>query len=289
MMSDDDHFAGRVQLIEDLDELLLLWHELDGNASIPVYADGLGAGLAIHNIVEHVTSLSEAIRSLVSQDISLPIAPLIRLSLECAVTAAWWAADPVSRVGLSVAEEARQKKLLAEDLVRTATPDDDYSDVKEALTARTAELGPPSNQAKLFKDRCDATPGFEWAYGMYRMLSAASHAGTALVAEYLDQTSPRSDNLEGLTISQRPTWSAQVIGRELQPVLLTIALAVYNSTLPQTPLLARLTSFSERHGFHDIVEAVIAGISPKDYQTQSTSPKRPPIVANRDRKSQSGE
>lgn len=259
-MTADELYACRVQLLNDLALLLDLWHQADGEAAIPLYGDGLDAGLAIHNIVEHVTNLSEAIRVLVAQDVSLPIVPLIRLSMECTVTAAWWSADPVSRVGSSVAEEARQKKLLADDLVKTATPSDDYSDLRDALKARSVELGPPSDEAKAFKDRCDATPGFSWAYGMYRMLSAGSHAGTALVAEYLDVDASNALDPAGVVVSQRPTWSAQRVGAELQPVLLTIAMAVYDHLLPNAPLREQLTRFAEQRGFTDVVDGVIAGL-----------------------------
>lgn len=256
----DELYAGRVQLLEDLNALLGWWHQLDGQAAIPLFDDGLGAGLAIHNIVEHVTNLSEAICVLVAQDVSLPIVPLIRLSMECTVTAAWWAADPVSRVGSSVAEEARQKKLLAEDIVKTASTADNYTDLRNTLKARALELGTPSDEAKVFKDRCDATPGFSWAYGMYRMLSAGSHAGTALVAEYLDVDAGNALNPAGVALRQRPTWSAQPVGAELQPVLLTIALAVYDTLLPYAPLRQHLITFAQQRGFQDLVEAVIAGV-----------------------------
>jgi hypothetical protein len=96
---------------------------------------------------------------------------------------------------------------------------------------------------------------------MYRMLSAGSHAGTALMTEYLDVDGGNALNPAGVVIRQRPTWSMQHVGAELQAVLLTIALSICDWTLPERPMRVELRAFAERRGFGDIVEAVLIGIA----------------------------
>jgi hypothetical protein len=256
----ETEYQERLEAVRDLGLLLELWHRLDGVAQIPVLDGGLSAGLAIHNLIEHVTNLSEAVRLLVANDMSLPLVPLVRLSMECVVTAAWWAGDP-GRVRFSGAEEVRQKKQLAAELARTASNTGVWVEIDGALGERASQLGSPTIEAKQFKDRCAATPGFDWAYGQYRMLSASSHAGTALVAEYLDDDSENAANRSGVVIKQRPTWFAQSIGLEVQVVLLVVALSTYDAVLPERPLRDELREFAIARGVQDLVEAVLAGIA----------------------------
>jgi hypothetical protein len=247
-------YQQRVDLVDDLDELLAIWHGLDGSAAIPLLDGTIHPGLAIHNLVEEATNLSEAIRLLVANDMSLPVVPLIRLSMECAVTAAWWAGDP-SRVRYSAAEEVRQKIHLASGLAGVAAGEH-FDEVNSYLKARAEALGSPTDDAKRFEARCAATPGFEWAYPQYRLLSQTSHAGTALVTEY---TYPDENQL-GVAINQRPTWSAQPVGYPMQVVILTIALSVYDAVLPQRQLQNMLQEFASKRGFGDIVDGVLEGI-----------------------------
>lgn len=249
-------YQERLRLVDDLGALLALWHERDGTAEIPILGDSLDSGLGIHNLVEHVANLSESIRLLVANDMSLPIVPLIRLSMESCITAAWWAGDP-SRVRYSAAEEVRQKLLLADDLAASGPDPLAHAEIGGALRDHAERLGSPTEDAKVFKARCSSTPGFGWAYTQYRLLSLYSHAGTALVAEY---TNP-ADTHVGVSIDQRPTWSAQSAGFGIQVVLLTIALSVYDALLPLRPMRAALQRFADSREFVDLVDAVVNGIA----------------------------
>lgn len=160
--------------IAALQQLLRIWLARDGEASIPLLDGTSLPGMAIHVQVEHIAELTESVIELIRHNIYLTTAPLMRLSLECAVNALWWASKPTG-VRSSMHEATRQSGLLAKAMRKIAPRVvNDTKGLDEALRV-SAEFA--SDEARYFEKRCKAINGGEWIYPYYRLLSEASHGG----------------------------------------------------------------------------------------------------------------
>lgn len=233
-----------------LSSLLRMWHAHDGGAVIPLIDGTSLPGLAIHVQVEHIAELTESVLELLRNDIYVSTAPLIRLSMECAVNAAWWAREPIG-VRSSVHESARQGRLLVR-AIRKLSPGSfrDTGDLNAVLRAY-AEFA--SDEARVFETRCKAIPGGEWIYPYYRLLSSASHGGPALLDEYTEQIQPTRENPEGVHLIQRPHYRNLEVALGTQVIMFALALAAWDSVLPHHPDEKELHELGDRLGFGDLL------------------------------------
>lgn len=232
--------------VAELKRLLAMWHAHDGGAEIPLIDGTSLPGVAIHVQVEHVAELTTAIIELLHHDIYLSTAPLIRLSMECAVNAAWWAREPMGVRG-SMHEAARQSSLLVR-AVRRLSPDafrnTTHLDAALRDYARFA-----SDEARVFERRCRAIPGGEWMYPYYRILSQGSHGGPLLLEEYMESIPPTKDNPDGISLVQRPHYRHLEIALGTQVIMFALAMAAWDSVLPSHPDEKALYELGDRLGF----------------------------------------
>ncbi|GAA1809104.1 DUF5677 domain-containing protein [Agromyces neolithicus] len=255
----DGDYPAPGESIAVLNRLLRMWHAHDGGASIPLLDGTSLPALAIHVQVEHVAELTESIIELIRHNVYLSTAPLFRLSMECAVNAVWWASDP-ARVRASVHEAARQSDLFVRS-VRRVQPGafSDSAGMTESIKefARFASL-----DARVFERRCRAIQGGAWIYPRYRLLSESSHGGIALLSEYSVHGTRTATNPDGLALVQRPHYRHLELALETQVILFALALAAWESVLPDHPDETELFELANDLGFGDLLQTAIGRPSP---------------------------
>jgi hypothetical protein len=233
-----------------LHRLLGIWHARDGEASIPLLDGTMTPGMAIHVQAEHIAELTASVITLVHNNIYLSTAPLIRLSLECAVNAVWWASDP-DGVRASLHEAGRQGRLLTRAMGR----------LRPEHTARTDEIDQILNanatfartEARVFERRCKAIPGGQRLYAYYRLLSEASHGGIPLLGEYSQKVPKTQWNPEGVALIQRPHYRQLEFALGTQIVSFALALAAWDSVLPGHPDEAELYQLADEIGLSPLL------------------------------------
>jgi hypothetical protein len=172
---DELHSASR--------ELLKLWH---ARTQISPHRNGPGnadAKLhAVNGMSSHAFRLAETAIHLVRIDLALESAPVVRLALECALTAMWTALVP-DGVEAMLNEDFRSRRNIATTLRDTPAwvqagldvphpSDEDYD------TSSTA-------QARRFNQLCDdLIPGGSELYSYYRLLSWFSHPTNYIIDRY---------------------------------------------------------------------------------------------------------
>lgn len=228
-----------------LHDLLRLWHARDGSASIPLLDGTALPGIAIHVQVEHIAELTTSIIELIRHHIYLSTAPLARLSLECAVNAVWWAADP-TRVRSSAHETARQSRQTFRAFARSAPsaiPDPERLDALLQATAPHAH-----QEARVFERRCLAIPDGRQLYARYRLLSEGTHGGLPLLDEYSERIAPSDSNPEGLSLVQRPHYRHLEFALETQVMSFMLAFGAWDAALPTHPDEVALARLAEEIG-----------------------------------------
>jgi len=228
-----------------LRELLSLWSGEDGPVTIQVLDGSLLRGLSIRVQVEHMVALTRSVLLLVDNGMYIQSMPLVRMSMECAVTAAWMAVTPFS--GAAAAHDGGTKRLrLLEDLaVIAGEPDSDNTNIQAEIN----ELAQHANaEARIFQQRCESLAGAEWMYGYYRLLSEFSHAGSPLVDSYLED----SEN-NGLAFADLSKFPYTKFAMGLQVVMLHISLAAWDEVAEDHPNAINLTEIGDRLGIQSIL------------------------------------
>ena len=236
--------------IRILQDLLSMWHAHDGTVALPLIDGTPLPGMAIHVQVEHAVELTESVIILIRNHRYLPAAPLIRLTMECAVTAAWWATNPVGVRG-SVHESARLRTLRIRGM-HGGSPAS-YTDTPEMRAAMSEYARFTSGEAKAFEQRCKALVGGEWIYPYYRLLSEASHGGTSLLDEYSEQVPVSANAPEGIALLQHPHYQTLEIALGLQVIMLTLAIAAWDAVSPAHPDQDALHEMADRLGFGEFI------------------------------------
>lgn len=180
-----------------------MWEAHGDSVEVPIISGSLLPGMCIQTQVEHAVRLTEAVLLLVKQGLFIQVAPLVRMVMECAVTAAWWTLNPDNVKG-SAAEAARMKRLLIQGMSVAAgenyTPHADWEEMAEEFDAyKTAE-------SQKFEQRCNALQGGTPVYTYYRLLSEVSHGGTAVLEEYLEQVPETKENPYGYAFQRHAPY-----------------------------------------------------------------------------------
>lgn len=142
-------------------------------------------GMSLYAHVDHAVRLTKASLALADAGLYLELVPLVRMALECAVTASWYAVTPDSG-DAALREATRLKRALVEGI--SGVTSEDFEESLRRLDADLEELkGFRSNEAGRFEARCNALEGGAWMYVIYRELSTYSHAGALLLDHYLQE------------------------------------------------------------------------------------------------------
>jgi len=238
--------------IEILKEMIGLWESHGDSVVVPVVDGSPLVGVAIQVQVEHTVRLSEAVVLLAREGHFIQMAPLIRMALECAVSAAWWTISP-SNLKASIEEAARLKGLLMEDLGGLAGQPGSRHPDWDNLGAEFAEFR--AAEARNFEQRCNALAGGASLYPYCRLLSEASHGGVAIIDEYMTEVPKTAAKPYGLAFLRHAPYKYRDGSLALLVMVLGLALRAWDEFDPEHPDEAAINSFAERIGGVIVVSA----------------------------------
>lgn len=169
-----------------LAELIDLWNS-HGHESFRIRPDiDVTGGLTIRALAHHTAKLSRAVLIGANAGLDVELVPLVRLSIECAMTAGWLL---VADGGRALAHEGmRQRRAALQGVHRFGHDAQAELDEVEGALAQVTESG----EGRVFQRRCESLVGGEQMYVTYRAASVYSHAGTGITDHYLVRV-PKSD------------------------------------------------------------------------------------------------
>ncbi len=181
-------------------KLLKLW-DRDGEKDFSMKSEfARGNGPMIWSLTNHTVELARTVVDLSAHDRMLVAMPLIRLSIENAMTAVWLLVSPDS-AGALMHEGLRQRRAAIEQVVKLGATGFDES----SLAAAAAELeefsGMKSDQGQQLQKRFEAIQGGANIYVSYRIASSLSHAGVILADAYLEETPITADAPLGIALA----------------------------------------------------------------------------------------
>jgi hypothetical protein len=239
-----------------LERLVAVWRDpATTPTAVPVLDGSAGRGMLTLGQAEHAVGLTDAILVLVKVGMFVQAAPLVRLTLECAITAAWFAVTPGSgdaaskdfansRENLVIAMEdlADPAGRVARQKVRDAA--------RVAAKASGAELRRDAldGEASRFEQRCNALVGGEWAYPYYRLLSEYSHGGAGLLEHYGRDIEPSPANPLGLEYDPTREFEYAAVELGAQATSLIIALQAWDDIVPSHPMRTALAEIAAEMG-----------------------------------------
>ena len=233
-----------------LRELLSLWRE-NPPMTLPVFEDTPLRGLGSLGHVDHAMTLTDAVTLLAESEMFVQLVPLVRMTLECAVTAAWFSGTTGSG-DAALLEGTRLRRALATDAARLVEADS--SEAIADLDATMQELGAvDSTEAPKFEARCRSLVGGDWLYVAYRHLSELSHAGSLLLDHYVQPSEVSEANPLGFEYVSEddPVAGRDVLG--LDCWLVHIALSSWGSVAPTRVVTKALAEIGARMGFHSVL------------------------------------
>ncbi len=230
-------------------ELITLWREQNSSGTVEIpLMEGLPlVGVTIHIMVQHSVALSESVLVLTSANMFLESAPLIRLTMECAVTAAWLSITP--NAGNAARHEDARNRLatinsIFEDLERV---DDDL--LEDATLAVTELAEHKSDAARYFEKRCRKIAGGEKIYTLYRIMSGFSHAGIGLTDLYLTKVDESPANPYGISLLDKSNYPAPDASLVQQVGMLALSMKAWDDILPTHPNRTALENIAKDFGF----------------------------------------
>ena len=244
----DERIPSIEESCKAIRELIALWGEQNSRdtVEIPIMDRNPLVGITIHVMAQHSVALSESVLVLTSANMFLESAPLIRLTMECAVTAAWLSVTP-NAANAARHEDARNRlttiNSLFEDLGRVD------EDLLEDATKAVAELAEhKSDAARYFEKRCKKLAGGEKIYTMYRIMSGFSHAGIGLTELYLAEVDKSRTNQYGISLLNKSNYPAEA-SLVHQVVMLALSMKAWDDIFPMHPCRGALEKIAKDFGF----------------------------------------
>jgi hypothetical protein len=164
--------------------LVKLW-DRDRDDAFEMKAEyALGPGVLIWSLTNHTVELSRDIISMSERGRYLTAMPLVRLSMECAITAAWSLVAPGAAGGI-VHEGVRQRRAVIAEIVRNGAYGFDATSLAKAESELADVADKKMEEAKFIEKRFFAMHSGRELYTSYRVASSLSHAGMTLADSYL--------------------------------------------------------------------------------------------------------
>lgn len=231
-----------------LRQLVTAWDQYE-DAEIPILEDGdWERGLSIRVQVEHTVQMTRAVLTLAEDGLRIATVPLVRFTMECSVMAAWLATTPGS--GKSAWHHAsKEYGVLYEDLLKVdgAPASDQHLAVIKAELATLQQYA--SEEARVFRNRCEAVDSGVWIYAYYRLFSKLSHGRLGLNDEYLQQVSHSPEAPLGLALKDPESFALWPVAIAFQVTMLYNALVVWDRIGKTHPRNAVLEALSEKYEF----------------------------------------
>jgi hypothetical protein len=229
--------------------LITLWEEQNslGTVEIPLMEGRPLVGVTIHIMAQHSVALSESVLVLTSAKMFLESAPLIRLTMECAVTAAWLSITP--NAGNAARHEDARNRLATINSI-FEDPERVDGDLQEEAKATVVELAEhKSDAARYFEKRCKKIAGGEKLYALYRMMSGFSHAGIGLTDLYLAEVTESPSNPYGISLLEKSNYPAPEASLVNQVGMLALAMKAWDDILPTHPSRTALANIANEFRF----------------------------------------
>lgn len=173
----------------ELKRLVAAW-EAPGAA---IYVDLRGgaptSGIVVFGLTSHIHALAKAVTTLYEADQSVAAIPLVRLMIECAVTAMWVELAGESSTQMLLREQARAVHLVYQEFVKAGMPSDESTlqRIEEEMKRSFEGSGPTRAVAQQFAQLCRDVEGGDSAYASYRAASEVSHASVSVADLYGDE------------------------------------------------------------------------------------------------------
>ncbi|WP_295125941.1 DUF5677 domain-containing protein [uncultured Leifsonia sp.] len=257
-MTGGEQFEERQTIAESVEvasQLVELWRANPPEA-LTVLDRSASRALSTLAHVDHAANLADAISTLVTRNMLVQAVPLLRLTMECAVTAAWFAVTPNSGRAAGL-EGAKERLKLARGLARLSGAD--ASDVIEDLEQNVRDESEAySAEAHKFEQRALSLAGMDWLYVGYRELSGYSHAGTPLMDHYLRPAERTADAPLGVTYSPENEFAVAEQVFQLHPLLMHLALTAWDTIAVEHPMRDSLREVAETLGVSPTIQRRIS-------------------------------
>jgi hypothetical protein len=245
-----------------LERLVAVWRDPESLANeVPILDASAERGMFTLGQAEHAVGLSEAVLLLVGEGMLVQTVPLVRMTLECAVTAAWLLVTPESGPAAfkQFARGRANLDIAMEDLADPAGRVDrekarDAEKARATMKAKAAGKKAPrkltniEEEGKDFWRRCAALDGNDWAYTYYRLLSEYSHGGAALLEHYGRAVDPTPDNPLGLEYDPAREFEYVEYVLGVQATSLVMVLTAWDDLAPGHALRDRLAEIADNMG-----------------------------------------
>ena len=235
-------------------ELVDIWQNGDDLIQVPEVDDSFDTGLCVRTIAEHAIALTESVMLLAEHGMYLQSVPLIRLTLECGITAAWVSVTPNAGKAMNYGYAVQEQKLLRHMLNINVSVSEEKGVQVNAAVEKLAEFDAPASHSHL--ERSKRFAGGESLYLPYRKLSKVSHAGQSILHQYLHVKHEFADPEKGYAIelSPRYEWVEQAFGSQVVSLILT--LTAWDEMTTDRPWSSQIQNLADR--FH--VVRTIRGI-----------------------------
>lgn len=233
--------------VDVLRRLVSIWDEVV-ETEIPVLEDGdWERGVSARVQIEHAVGLTRAVLVLADSGLRIESVPLVRLTMECAVTAVWLTI--VSGSGKASYHRATVdfKNLNLALLKIENRPVDQEADIR-MIDAEIEKLeASRQKEAKSFLDRCASVDSGVWLYAYYRLFSKTSHGGANLNDEYLQTVEHSGEASLGLAFKDQQAFALWPIVLGFQVTMLFNALQAWDRISQTHPRKAALDTISSQH------------------------------------------
>lgn len=235
------------QSVNVLRQLVSIWDEVL-ETEVPVLEDSdWERGVSARVQIEHVVGLTRAVLVLADSGLRIESVPLVRMTMECAVTAVWLSITSGSGKASYHRATVDFKNLNLALLKIENGSADDEADVK-IIDAEIKRLEAfRQTEAKSFLDRCASVDSGVWLYAYYRLFSKTSHGGANLNDEYLQTIEHSEEAPLGLAFKDQQAFALWPIVLGFQVTMLFNALQAWDRISQTHPRKAALDALSSQH------------------------------------------
>ncbi|MBI3430383.1 MAG: hypothetical protein HY050_10115 [Actinobacteria bacterium] len=242
------------QSIEGLRDLIDIWDDGEEFVTVPLIEESPLTGVAIRVLAEHAVALTKSIVLLAEHGMFIQAAPLIRLTMECGITAAWFSVAP-NAGNAANHEGARQRRLILESMFQDAGIGDEQMVIEATESVRDLAKYESAPAGK-FEQRCNQIVGGKDLYVHYRILSQVSHAGLALLDPYLHEVDITSENPIGYAFLKEANYTSAQVSLGYQISMLCLTLTAWDNISKDRPNSSQLQSVANRFGCNRNIELI---------------------------------
>ncbi|MDQ1548055.1 MAG: hypothetical protein QOH69_2959 [Actinomycetota bacterium] len=210
---------------------------------------------SIYACASQTVLYSQAVLKLYEVGLPLAALPMIRASLECAVTAAWLSVAKDETPALLIDGAKQRKKLL--DGIRDNSDVDVEPAMKETLRL-IEQLDGSENQAGAeLKTRSDQIVGGAALYVAYRAASSYCHPGNGITEMYVSQRETTPGQPNRFALRAEPDFEGDLSWLATQAHMLLIAQIAADSILLKPMHKTQLANAAKKLGVSDTIERVV--------------------------------